>query len=81
MTTKDFVMKMSAAEFKAKCLKIMDQVNSYHNEVVITKHGKPIAKLVPYSAKPARSLFGYLKDSITINDDITKPIDIKWNAE
>jgi prevent-host-death family protein len=74
-------MKMSAAEFKAKCLKIMDQVNSFHHEIVITKHGKPIAKLVPYSVKPSQSLFGYLKNSVTIKDDITKPIDAKWNAE
>jgi prevent-host-death family protein len=74
-------MKISAAEFKAKCLKIMDQVNSFHNEVIITKHGKPIAKLVPYNRKPARTLFGYLKNSITIRHDITKPIDEKWDVE
>ncbi|MCX5905560.1 MAG: type II toxin-antitoxin system Phd/YefM family antitoxin, partial [Proteobacteria bacterium] len=39
------MVKMPAGEFKAKCLKIMDQVKNYHEEVIITKHGKPVAKL------------------------------------
>ncbi len=74
-------MKLSAAEFKAKCLKLMDQVNDYHEEIVITKHGKPVAKLVPVSEKPTRPLFGYMKDSVTIYDDITRPIDVPWEAD
>ena len=74
-------MQMSAAEFKAKCLKIMDRVNIYHEEVIITKHGKPVAKLIPYSLKPGKSLFGYMKNSVQVNDDIIKPIDEIWEAE
>jgi len=74
-------VKVSAAEFKAKCLKIMDQVNSYHNEVIITKHGKPVAKLVPYSVKASKNLFGYMKDSVTIHGDITRPVGSKWDVE
>ena len=38
---------MAAGEFKARCLQVMDQVNSTRTPVVITKRGKPIAKLVP----------------------------------
>jgi prevent-host-death family protein len=41
------MVKIPAGEFKAKCLKIMDQVKNYHEEIIITKHGKPVAKLVP----------------------------------
>jgi prevent-host-death family protein len=74
-------MLISAAEFKAKCLKIMDRVNMYHEEVIITKHGKPVAKLVPCSVKPGKSLFGYMKDSVQINDNIIKAVDETWEAE
>lgn len=74
-------MKISAGEFKSKCLKIMDDVNSYHEEVIITKHGKPVAKLIPYSKKPSKSLFGYMKDTVITNADITKPVDETWTAD
>ena len=59
-------MQFSAAEFKSKCLKIMDGVNLYHEVIVITKRGKPVAKLVPYSENPEKSVFGYMKDSVQI---------------
>jgi prevent-host-death family protein len=75
-------MKLSAAEFKAKCLKLMDEVNEHHTEVIITKHGKPVAKLIPFKdATKVSGPFGYLKDTVTEITDITKPIDEKWNAE
>ncbi len=38
---------MAAGEFKAKCLQVMDEVRSTRTPVVITKRGKPVAKLVP----------------------------------
>jgi prevent-host-death family protein len=40
-------MQIPAGEFKAKCLKLMDQVARSGVPIVITKHGKPVAKLVP----------------------------------
>lgn len=43
--------------FKAKCLKLMEEVNENGEEIVILKNGKPISKLVPYKSKP-QSLFG-----------------------
>ena len=42
---------VGAAEFKARCLQIMDQVNETGAEVTITKHGHPVAKLVPVVAQ------------------------------
>lgn len=74
-------MKMSAAEFKSKCLKIMDEVNNTHEEVIITKHGNPVAKLVPFSKLPGKSFFGYLKDSVKVTGDITEPINVLWDAD
>ena len=41
---------MAAGEFKARCLQVMDEVRSTRTPVVITKRGKPVAKLVPADA-------------------------------
>jgi len=74
-------MKMKASEFKAKCLDIMDKVHDYNEEVTITKHGKDIAMLVPAVSHPAKSIFGFMKNSVKIKGDITKPTKEKWEAE
>lgn len=77
MKTIDY--QISAGEFKAKCLKIMDSVKEKHISIAITKHGKPVAMLVPIEDKPIE-YFGCLKNTLTIKEDITKPIDTEWDA-
>ena len=74
-------MKIKAGEFKAKCLKIMDEVKKYHTEIVITKFGKPVAKLVPVDGSDGKSLFGYLQGTVTIKGDIVKSTGEKWDAD
>jgi prevent-host-death family protein len=71
--------RIAAGEFKAKCLQLMDQVNQTHVPIVITKHGVPIAKLVPVEESQA-PLFGLQKDSVVIKGDIVSPIEEDWNA-
>jgi prevent-host-death family protein len=44
--------KMAAGSFKANCLAIMDEVQAKHETVVISKYGKPVAKLVPIHTDP-----------------------------
>ena len=63
-----------ASEFKAKCLKIMDEVAATGKPVIITKHGVPVARLVPAVQQP-ETLFGALQGSVTILGDIGGPID------
>jgi prevent-host-death family protein len=70
---------ISAAEFKATCLELMDDVASTHREVVITKRGKPVAKLV--AAGPPPSLFGSLSGSVEIRGDIVAPTGEEWEAD
>ena len=48
---------IKASEFKAKCLKLMDEVAENGEEIVITKNGKPVAKLTAYRERP-KTLFG-----------------------
>ena len=72
-------MNIPAAVFKAECLKLMDEVARTGQPVVITKHGKPVAQLVPMPPQP-RSLFGYMKDTVRIKGDIVAPINEEWSA-
>ena len=75
-------MQIAAGEFKAKCLKIMSEVQTLHQEVIITKFGKPIAKLVPVEKKPAHPLFGTLRGSAAIiREKFTEPIGEAWEAD
>ena len=71
---------MKASEFKAKCLKLMDEVAESGDEIVITKNGKPVANLAPYRERP-KSLFGIDKGRIQILGDIIEPIDVEWEAD
>jgi prevent-host-death family protein len=70
---------VKASEFKAKCLSLMDEVNQTGEEIIITKNGKPVSRLLPYIDKP-RTLFGKDKDNIIIHGDIIEPIDAEWDA-
>jgi prevent-host-death family protein len=71
---------LPAAEFKAKCLKLMDRVRETGAEYVITKHGKPVAKLVPYTEpKPKRSVLGLMKGSVLRYDRPFDPIDGEYD--
>jgi prevent-host-death family protein len=68
-----------AGEFKAQCLRLMDEVNRTHRSIVITKRGKPVARLVPAASTKA-TIFGAMKGTVTIHDDIVEPLDIEWEA-
>lgn len=65
--------QMGAAEFKAECLAIMDHVFKTGESVLITKHGKPVAKLVP-AKKTKDDIFGYMAGKAKIVGDIVGPV-------
>ena len=69
--------QIAAAKFKEQCLALIDQVDK--DGLVITKRGKPVAKLVPISADCA-SLIGSLKGRIKIKGDIMST-GVRWHAE
>ncbi len=64
--------ELPAGEFKATCLKVMDDVAQDRRAVTVTKHGKPVARLVPIKEE-AGSPFGWLKGSVTLAGDIVAP--------
>jgi len=55
-------------------------VKEKNTTLVITKNGIPVAKLVPYEEEPV-PLFGALKGSLKIKEDIISSIDETWDAE
>jgi prevent-host-death family protein len=74
-------MKIAAGQFKAQCLKLMDEVQKRRHTIVITKRGKPVAKLMPADAEPPVSLFGSLKGRAQIIGDIVASTGVAWDAE
>jgi prevent-host-death family protein len=56
-----------AAKFKAQCLSLLDRVGP--EGIVITKHGKPVAKLIPIGAD-SETLIGRLKGKLTIKGNL-----------
>jgi len=73
-------IQIAAGEFKAKCLGLLDEVQRQRKEVVITKRGKPVAKLVPINDSPA-SFVGSMKGTMEMIGDIVSPIDVQWEAD
>jgi prevent-host-death family protein len=63
---------IAAGSFKVHCLAIMDEVQSKRQAVLITKRGKPVAKLVPVE-KEADDIFNFMKGKVTILGDVVAP--------
>jgi prevent-host-death family protein len=68
---------LGASQFKAQCLSLLDEVGP--DGIIITKRGKPVAKLIPIGAECA-ALIGSLAGRITIHGDIAGT-GVKWDAE
>ncbi len=72
--------EIGAADFKARCLEIVDEVERLGTEVVITRHRKPVARLVPVQ-DGSTSFCGSLKGLILEEGDLISPIDVSWEFD
>ena len=72
-----FMKSVPAAKFKEQCLALLDQLDP--DGIIITKHGKPVAKVVPIHTDSAK-LIGSLKGKIKIKGNILSS-GVKWDAE
>ena len=66
-----------AGEFKARCLALLDRVARTGEPLVVTKRGRPVAKLVPVEPEGRSNLAG----SVTFHGDIVKPILGGWDVD
>lgn len=71
--------EIGAAEFKARCLEVMDEVERLGIEVVITKHRRPVVRLVP--AHPRGAFCGSLRGLVLSEKDLVEPVDVEWEAD
>jgi prevent-host-death family protein len=78
---KSIMQKMAAAQFKAQCLSVMDQVSQSGRPVIITKHGKPVVKLVPAN-EGEDEIFGALAGIARIKGDVENTVPASdWAVE
>ncbi len=68
---------IAAAKFKEQCLALLDRVGP--EGVVITKHGRPVAKLIPIEAE-SKGLIGALRGKLVIRGNILST-GLRWDAE
>lgn len=64
--------KIAAGNFKVHCLALMDEVQAKREAVLITKHGKPVAKLVP-AGKDSDDIYDFLAGKGSITGDVVSP--------
>ncbi len=69
---------ISVTEFKTRCLALLSEVAEHHETLIVTKHGKPVARVLPYAAE---SDVNPLKDSVLFETDLVSPIDEAWDVE
>ncbi len=72
--------EIGAAEFKARCLELMGEVERLGTEIVITRHRKPVARLVPIADQPSK-FCGSLAGVVTYEGDLISPVDVTWEAD
>jgi len=78
---KEIIMTtMNASIFKATCLALMDKINETGEEIIITKNGRPVSRLLPYRNKP-KTLFALHASSIHTVDDLLEPLNESWHVE
>jgi prevent-host-death family protein len=71
------VKRIGAAKFKEQCLALLDQLTP--EGLVITKHGRPVARVIPYP-RPSADLIGILQQKIAIRGDILST-GLGWDAD
>ncbi len=75
MSAKKREKSVPAGEFKAKCLAPLDEVEARGSSIVITKRGRPVARVVPLARAG-----GTLAGSLLHDDDLVSPVDVGWEA-
>ncbi|MBI3962793.1 MAG: type II toxin-antitoxin system Phd/YefM family antitoxin [Deinococcus sp.] len=78
-TVADTARRISASEFKASCLALLDEVAQTGLPLIVTKRGKPLAKLVPLGEPGPPNLLGSVR--YKKEDDLLSPVDEIWEAD
>jgi prevent-host-death family protein len=71
---------VTATKFKTHCLTLLEEVRQTRQPLLVTRHGKPVAKISPYTPKRSEQL-NSLKGSVLFEGDIISPLEEKWDCE
>jgi prevent-host-death family protein len=72
---------VGSAEFKARCLEFIDRVNESRAEYVVTRHGRPVAKLVPVDNEAPLSPLGSMRGTLLEYERPFDPIAAAWSFD
>jgi prevent-host-death family protein len=72
---------VGSAEFKARCLELVDRVKESRAEYIVTRHGRPVAKLVPADAGERVSLIGSMANSVLAYEGPFDPVPAFWTLD
>jgi len=72
--------QIAAGEFKAKCLHLLDEVQRTRKEIIITKRGRPVARMLPVEQQPP-AVFGRMKGTVEMLGDIVASTGEQWQAD
>jgi prevent-host-death family protein len=70
-----------SAEFKHRCLELVDRVKESRTEIVVTRHGRPVAKLVPFGDRAPVSIVGSMAHTVLGFDDPFGPVPAAWSLD
>jgi prevent-host-death family protein len=72
---------VGSADFKSKCLEYIDHVKEARAEYIVTRHGKPVAKLVPVDSEKPRSIIGCMKGTVLKYERPFDPVPAVWSID
>jgi prevent-host-death family protein len=77
------VREVASSEFKNTLHELLDRVAQGNEEIVITRYGKPVARLSPIGEEDdvETTIFGYMSGTVTVHGDIIAPVDATWEAD
>jgi prevent-host-death family protein len=71
---------VSATQFKAQCLALLEEVRRTRRPLLVTRHGEPVAEISPHVVRQ-RANHNPLKDSIVFQDDLVSPVGVRWDSD
>ena len=71
---------ISTSDLKTHCSRIIDGVARKRNVVVVTKHGKAVARIIPINDEAPQPIFGFAKGRVSVYGDILEPVETYWEA-
>ena len=82
MAARKTPIEVSASDLKNSWHEYLERVARGRQEVVVTRYGRPIAKLSPVEPhEETTGLFGWMSGTVTVHGDIIAPLDEEWEAD